>query len=627
MRQFIAFILILPVLALATEYLVSIPVDIRKVEGQNWLSSVNILIIGKNYLIVRTNEQNLPLIPKYTTIDINPQEKEYLQVYTRAEDGKARVMAIGTILFEEDEFLLIRKEQDFPDSFNIEGILAIVPLSMEPVITDEKRTDIPIFEYNDAVSEIVANISETSYMGYIQSLQDFATRYSKKVDIFKNACEYVKEVYESFGYNTYLDYFDLISQGFYPCNNVVAEKIGEQDPTKIFILCGHLDSTASGNPYELAPGGDDNASGSSAAMEGARVMSNYNFKYTIRFLNFGAEEQGLVGSRYYAKSASENKENIAGVVNLDMVLYAPPGSVAVWVPYNSNSQWLAEFFKTASNTYVPDLNVEIEYNPNTNYSDHASFWSYGYPAILEIEKAVWTNPYYHKTSDRLENYLVYFPFGTNAIKSAIATIASLAEPIGGSDITLEYFTARSDEDGVVLSWDITDKTRGAFNIYKLQEEYTTIGGLEYGYLNTKIEGVWVRLNDHPIEGKGPYIYIDTTAKEGAMSKYRLCAVEDGIESVLSTTSITYRYYEPLSIVSVYPMPCYKEATISVKGADENSISYRVYDISGRLVSEGSGEISDSRVSIKLPGLSNSVYLLEITSGDERAVARIVSMRQ
>jgi len=623
MWRFIAFLLILPIFAMATEYLVSIPADIRQVENERWLSDINILIVGTDYLIVRVDENNLPLIPKYTILDINPQQKEYLRVYTRAEEGRDRVRSLGTILFEDNEFLLIRKEREIPSVFNMEDILAIVPLRMEPVIIGKKAEYYPKFEPSDYVFDIVSKVSETSYKGFIQSLQDFATRYSKRTDIFMNACLFVKQTYEQYGLNSYLDYFDLISQGFYPCSNVVGEKLGVVEPNKIFILCGHLDSIASGNPYELAPGGDDNASGSAAAMEGARVMSGYNFKYTIRFVNFGAEEQGLIGSQHYAKSARDKNEDIAGVVNLDMVLYAPVGSVNVWVPYNSDSEWLANFFKSAANTYVPDLVVRTEYNPNTHYSDHASFWDYNYPALLEIEEAVWTNPYYHKTSDRLENYLVYFPFGTNATKAAIATIASLAEPVGGNDVNLEYFTAKSTDDGVLLSWNTIEKSPKSFNMYKLEENYWSKSDIDYGIINTTIEGRWVKLNDSPISGKGPYNFTDKQVREGELCKYRLCAVEDRVESMLATTSIKYTYSEPLSISSVYPMPCSNTVNAIVNGADDNNITYKVYDISGRLVCEGSGEISDSRFSIPLSGLTNSVYLLELISGDERATSRIV----
>ncbi|NLP05112.1 T9SS type A sorting domain-containing protein, partial [Candidatus Fermentibacteria bacterium] len=119
-------------------------------------------------------------------------------------------------------------------------------------------------------------------------------------------------------------------------------------------------------------------------------------------------------------------------VNLDMVLYAPPGFDTLWVPYDDQSQALAEFVQAAAATYVPALDLVIEYDPSATYSDHASFWDYGYPAVLGIEFDVDNNPYYHQETDLLANYAGYWPFGTNSIRGAIAAIAALAEPIGPS---------------------------------------------------------------------------------------------------------------------------------------------------------------------------------------------------
>jgi hypothetical protein len=79
---------------------------------------------------------------------------------------------------------------------------------------------------------------------------------------------------------------------------------------------------------------------------------------------------------------------------------------------------------------VPALAVDVEYNPSITYSDHSSFWNEGYAAVLGIEQEVFTNPYYHQTTDILSNYLTYFPFGTNCAKAAIATVAYLAGPVG-----------------------------------------------------------------------------------------------------------------------------------------------------------------------------------------------------
>jgi hypothetical protein len=71
----------------------------------------------------------------------------------------------------------------------------------------------------------------------------------------------------------------------------------------------------------------------------------------------------------------------------------------------------------------------VVYSPGTTYSDHASFWAQGYPALLGIEEGVDQNPFYHQETDLLANYMEYFPFGTECAKAAIATVSVYADPI------------------------------------------------------------------------------------------------------------------------------------------------------------------------------------------------------
>lgn len=70
-----------------------------------------------------------------------------------------------------------------------------------------------------------------------------------------------------------------------------------------------------------APGADDNASGSAAVIEAARIFSNYTFPFTIVYAIWDEEERGESGSRYYAQQAYNAGDSIVGVINLDMIAY------------------------------------------------------------------------------------------------------------------------------------------------------------------------------------------------------------------------------------------------------------------------------------------------------------------
>ena len=69
----------------------------------------------------------------------------------------------------------------------------------------------------------------------------------------------------------------------------------------------------------VAPGVTDDGSGTAAVMELARVMSQYQFRKTIVFIAFAAEEYGLFGSGLYAKEATAKHELIEGLFNNDII--------------------------------------------------------------------------------------------------------------------------------------------------------------------------------------------------------------------------------------------------------------------------------------------------------------------
>ena len=96
--------------------------------------------------------------------------------------------------------------------------------------------------------------------------------------------------------------------------NVIAEKPGLSPGAGIYIICAHLDDMPSSG---LAPGADDNGSGSIAVLQAAEILTPYHFDATLRFILFTGEEQGLYGSAAYAQMVQN--EDVRGVLNMDMI--------------------------------------------------------------------------------------------------------------------------------------------------------------------------------------------------------------------------------------------------------------------------------------------------------------------
>lgn len=398
---------------------------------QSSLNDMQVVFESVDFFVAFTPEGMLDAEMDRTVLDsgdISPED--YVLVHLSSPEGEAHLAELGEAVLLRDRVAIVRLSRPVPDPFVREGVFFVQPLRVMRVELREPFQHEWSRGYDDDVADIVAAVSEDSIKYFIQHLEDYQTRHSS-TDNYDTACDWVEMKFESYGLEAEQQVFSMPS---YNCQNVIAELPGVTDSTKIWIICGHLDST-SGSPYTNAPGADDNASGSTAVIEAARVLSGYEFEYTLRFICFGGEEQGLYGSAYYASQASSAGDDILGVINLDMVLYGPPGQDVLWVPYNTPSEGLALAMEAISDTYVPALTVDIEYAPGITYSDHASFWNNGYAAVLAIEQEVWNNPYYHSTSDLLANYLQYFPFGTNSIKAAIASIAYLAEPAGQTGVS------------------------------------------------------------------------------------------------------------------------------------------------------------------------------------------------
>ncbi|MCF8231992.1 MAG: M20/M25/M40 family metallo-hydrolase [Bacteroidales bacterium] len=226
------------------------------------------------------------------------------------------------------------------------------------------------------------------------------------------AAQWIFERLEEYGYEPYYHEFEDDGQ------NVIAEKTGTEYPDQQYIICGHYDDMPSG---PVAPGADDNASGTVGTLEAARILAEYDTKYTIIFALWDEEELGLVGSEYYAEEAAANGDDIKGVINLDMIAWESQGDFKCSISTNSLSNELTSDFVDILNMYTPE--IEPNYISSTA-SDHASFWNEGYPALLLIEDMDDFNNYYHTVDDDMDILnMEYFEKLTRGALAGITTFA------------------------------------------------------------------------------------------------------------------------------------------------------------------------------------------------------------
>ncbi|MEW5720689.1 MAG: M20/M25/M40 family metallo-hydrolase, partial [Chloroflexota bacterium] len=243
----------------------------------------------------------------------------------------------------------------------------------------------------------------------------------------QKATQYVYERLQAFGLTT--SYHNWSACGL-SNRNVIGEKIGATRPSEIVLIVAHLDDQPS---VTYAPGADDNASGSVGVLIAAEILRQYNFERTLRFVFFTGEEQGLCGSNRYANDVSG--QNIVAVHNMDMIAWNAVNGPTLRLhtrasdPGYSSDLAIANTFVNVVSAYGLGGNLSPIVDPDSmGFSDHASFWARGYPAILAIEDDVSDfNAYYHTTNDRLARLdLTYF---TNFVKASVGTVAHLALPL------------------------------------------------------------------------------------------------------------------------------------------------------------------------------------------------------
>ncbi len=341
---------------------------------------------------------------------------------------------------------------------------------------------------------MLAQVSEQRLAGTVKTLVGFGTRNSCSVQLGSGkgigaARDWLQSQFSSIGgMKVFLfPYQQEKCERPVTSNDVVAMIPGAQ-PHRLIVVGGHYDSLAlSGNretreaervnPQTPAPGANDSGSQTALVLEAARVMGGHAYDATVVFIAFAGEEQGLTGSKAFARGFQEYfpRARIEAVLNSDIVggdssvndattyhqfrLFspgtpremgkAPDGRTDNTSPSRGVMRWIG----TWARLYVPAMAMlpQLREDRVGRGGDHESFIAEGFPGVRFIE-TVENVAHQHSQQDVFDNLnLPYLGRMTQVVVSSAAALARApraptslsASATGNSALRLSWIAAET----------------------------------------------------------------------------------------------------------------------------------------------------------------------------------------
>lgn len=161
---------------------------------------------------------------------------------------------------------------------------------------------------------IVDQVSSLNILSNLIEFENLGVKRKGTIPL-QNTLNWLKAEYLSYGYTaTQMQEYSFIN-GTATCKNLVVTKVGTHYPNTFIIICGHYDTIT-------GKGTNDNGSGVVTIFEVARLLQNIPTEYSIKFINFSGEEDGLIGSQNFVSNvvnATSPKMDIRLVFNIDEV--------------------------------------------------------------------------------------------------------------------------------------------------------------------------------------------------------------------------------------------------------------------------------------------------------------------
>ena len=409
----------------------------------------------------------------------------YTLVYCPQTEQQA-YLGDGEALLKTDNFVVVKgaampyKNDGAVAIFNKEAKMPVATRDF-PVITAE----------NPAIRAMMNQVNMDSLEATVQYLQDYQSRMWNSTNAF-SASDWIAGRMTALGLEVEQQPFNVNSWAGsgQAAPNVIGIQRGTLYPN-VYVVCGsHFDSFSYDAYYGsgTCPGADDNATGVASVLESARIMTQYEFEYSIIYCAYGCEELGLYGSEAYAARCQQQGMQILGYFNNDMNGYLWGDVIHIHCIYPNSVAPIGNYYMNVGSVYFPEMPVE---HKNLDYgdSDHTSFNNHGYMGIYPFEDIDHDSPYIHTTNDLIGPSVTSFAMSQRYCQMNIGCLAEIAHPVGSvycypvNDFAVEYPYQNDDYSKLRLSW--TEPTEGSsgtlvrFDVYRDNEFVAETTDYEY----------------------------------------------------------------------------------------------------------------------------------------------------
>ena len=471
-----------------------------------------------------------------------------------------------------------------------------------------------VTEVDARIREMMNQVNMDSLEATVQYLQDYNSRLWNSTNAF-SASDWIAGRMEALG-------LEVEQQPFYAntwtgsgqaAPNVIGIQRGTLYPDT-YVVCGsHFDSFSYEAMYGggTCPGADDNATGVASVLESARIMTQYEFEYSIVYCAYGCEEMGLYGSEAYASRCQQQGMEILGYFNNDMNGYLYGDEIHIDCIYPNSVAPIGDYYMNVANIYFPGMQVRHA-NLSGGDSDHTSFNQHGYMGIYPFEDANNYSPYIHTTNDLIGISVNSWAMSQRYCQMNIGCLAEIANPVGEPPV-LEC----NPVTGFYIELPTAKELSELYLWWQAPEEGST-GELEH--FDIYRDNAMIATVERDPDPTYHYSYMDTITIGSSAHYFIMAVYDDGCEAA-SDTLIGYGItnLDEMNKVEarIYPNPVENQLTVKAEGLQRIVI----YNVMGQQVA--SIPTKHDETIVEMSAYPKGLYTLQLVTCDGVLTRNIV----